>query len=329
MNLTVLFGAFMGQLDASIVPLAYPAIGARFNAGQSVEWVSLAYLITLVALLVPIGGFADKVGRKAVYLGGFAVFAGASLACCAAPALEWLVAARVVQAVGAAMLQANSVALIVTNVPRERMRQALGVQAGAQALGLALGPLLGGVLVDRYGWSAVFAINVPVGIVAIVAGWFLLPDTKGDGRVELTPLRDARVITGLVGVLVAYAVMFAPMVVLPSTLREPLTRIGLLVAVLPAGFALAATLLPKMSRSTGIAVSTVGGLSLFTALPPAVSLLTLGIGLGIVVPASSKAVMARIPSGNAGIGSGLVNMARGIGTAAGVAVASLLVHSFQ
>lgn len=328
---TVCFGAFMGQLDASIVTLAFPAIGERFGADAAhVEWVSLAYLITLVALLAPVGRFADRVGRKRVYVGGFAVFTAASLACCLAPTMDALVVARVVQAAGAAMLQANSVALIVTNVAPEKMRAALGVQAGAQALGLAVGPLAGGVLVSSHGWASVFAINVPVGVAAIVAGVFLLPDTESRGpRIEFTPLRDPLVVAGLGGVLMAYAVLFAPMVVLPFTMREPLTAIGLTVAVLPAGFASAAMLLTRASRRTGIAVSIVAGLLLTCPVPAAVSLFLLGIGLGIVVPASSKAVMARIPACGAGLGSGLVNMARGMGTAAGVAVASVVLHSIQ
>ncbi|NJP46028.1 MFS transporter [Actinacidiphila epipremni] len=176
---TVCFGAFMGQLDASIVTLAYPSLRARFHAPLAgVEWVSLGYLITLVALLVPVGRLADARGRKLFYLYGFVVFTAASAACGLAPSLGALIAFRVVQAAGAAMLQANSVALIATSAPRERMRAALGVQAAAQALGLALGPTVGAALVATIGWRWVFGINVPIGVVAVVAGHFLLPRTR-------------------------------------------------------------------------------------------------------------------------------------------------------
>src|SRR5262245_60680519 len=134
---TVCFGAFMGQLDASIVTLTFPPLQQEFHAPLAgVQWVSLAYLLTLVGLMVAVGRFADAAGRKAVYLYGFAVFTVASAACALVPGLGWLVAARVVQAVGAAMLQANSVALVVTSLPRRKMRTGLGVQAAAQALGL-------------------------------------------------------------------------------------------------------------------------------------------------------------------------------------------------
>jgi MFS family permease len=181
---TVCLGAFMGQLDASIVTLTYPALRSGFHTSlAAVAWVSLSYLLTLVAVLVPVGRFADAYGRKLVYLHGFAVFTIASAACGLAPGLAALVAFRIVQAVGAAMLQANSVALVACSAPRPVVRAALGVQAAAQAVGLALGPTLGGLLVSTVGWRWVFGINIPVGIMAIVAGHYLLPRTR-----ERTPV---------------------------------------------------------------------------------------------------------------------------------------------
>jgi|GEM_PF-182479 len=175
----VCLGAFMGQLDASIVTLTFPAVQCEFHAPLAgVEWVSLAYLLTVVGLVVAAGRIADSIGRKAVYLQGFVVFTVASAACALAPGLGWLIGFRVLQAVGAAMLQANSVALVVTSMPASRMRAALGVQAGAQALGLALGPAIGGVMVDSIGWRWVYGVNVPVGIVALIAGHYLLPRTR-------------------------------------------------------------------------------------------------------------------------------------------------------
>ncbi|MFI6467986.1 MFS transporter [Streptomyces sp. NPDC050538] len=181
---TVCFGAFMGQLDASIVTLTYGSLRTEFHTSlAAVEWVSLAYLITLVALLIPAGRLADAHGRKLLYLYGFAVFTLASAACGLAPSLGALVGFRVVQAAGAALMQANSVALVTTSAPPERMRTALGVQAAAQALGLALGPTVGGVLVSTLGWRWVFGVNVPVGLVALVAGHYLVPRTRGRTRV--------------------------------------------------------------------------------------------------------------------------------------------------
>ena len=168
---TVCFGAFMGQLDASIVTLAFSALQRQFGVGLAgVQWVSLAYLLALVALLVPVGRWSDRYGRKLVYLYGFVVFTGASAACGLAPSLAVLVGLRVVQAAGAAMLQANSVALVATSAPGGRRRAALGIQAAAQALGLALGPVVGGLLVASAGWRWIFFVNVPVGMIAVAAG---------------------------------------------------------------------------------------------------------------------------------------------------------------
>jgi len=174
----VCFGAFMGQLDASIVTLTFRPMERDFGAPlAAVQWVSLGYLLVLVALLTPAGRIADAIGRKLVYGYGFAVFTVGSAACAFAPTLGLLVACRVLQAVGAAMLQANSVGLVATSAPAGRMRLGLSIQAAAQAIGLGLGPTLGGLLTQTAGWRAVYWINVPVGCIAIVAGRYLLPRT--------------------------------------------------------------------------------------------------------------------------------------------------------
>ena len=175
----VCFGAFMGQLDASIVTITFPAMEHDFGVSvAAVQWVSLVYLLGLVAMLAPAGRLGDAAGRKLVYTYGFVVFSVASAACGLAPSLGALVALRLVQAIGAAMLQANSVALVTTSAPKARMRFALGVQAGAQSVGLALGPTLGGLLTATAGWRAVYWVNVPVGVAAVIAGRYLLPRTR-------------------------------------------------------------------------------------------------------------------------------------------------------
>src|ERR1700722_7714984 len=178
----VCLGAFMGQLDASVVTVAFPALQRQFGTGlASVQWGERAYLLVVTALLVPAGHWSARVGRKLMYLHGFIVFAGSSAACGLAPSLGALIALRVVQAGGAALLQANSAALVVTSVPERNRRTALGVQAAAQAVGLASGPVIGGLLVAAAGWRWVFFLNVPVGMLAVVAGIYLLPRTRGAG----------------------------------------------------------------------------------------------------------------------------------------------------
>lgn len=169
----------MGQLDASVVALALPSLRRDFNASlAAVEWVSLSYLLVLVALVAAVGRFADMAGRKLLYTYGFLLFTAASVGCGLAPGLLALDAFRALQAVGAAMLQANSVALIATAVPADKLGRAIGVQGAAQALGLALGPTVGGLLIAVASWRWIFFLNVPAGIVGVVLAWLLLPRSR-------------------------------------------------------------------------------------------------------------------------------------------------------
>jgi EmrB/QacA subfamily drug resistance transporter len=175
---TVCIGAFLGQLDASIAGLVLPTLEQVFGAPvASVEWVAIAYLLTLAALVVPLGRLADLLGRKMLYTWGFVVFIAGSAMCGLAPGLGWLIGFRVVQAVGAAMLQANSVAIITAAVPRRVLGRAIGIQGAAQAVGLSLGPSLGGFLIDALGWEWVFFIAVPFGLLGTVLAWLVLPRT--------------------------------------------------------------------------------------------------------------------------------------------------------
>lgn len=176
---TVSIGAFLGQLDASIVTVALPTLQQEFNTSlAAVEWVALSYLLVLVATVTAVGRLADMIGRKLLYTYGFAVFTLASIGCGLAPSLGVLIGFRVVQAVGAAMLQANSVALIATAVAKTSLGRAIGIQGAAQAVGLALGPTIGGLLISVVGWRWIFFVNGPVGLVGIVLAALLLPRSR-------------------------------------------------------------------------------------------------------------------------------------------------------
>jgi MFS family permease len=410
----VCFGAFMGQLDASVVTVAFPALQRQFGAGlASVQWVSLAYLLVLTALLVPAGRWSDRAGRKLMYLYGFFVFACSSAACGLAPSLGALVALRVVQAAGAALLQANSVALVVTSVPARTRRAALGVQAAAQAVGLASGPVVGGLMVATAGWRWVFFLNVPVGVLAVVAGVYLLPRTRdlagrplaglppvsGQGtdsggtvllavattagmlaisalsglgapawtaavfaavavlagtallrheRRAAAPMLDLRAMaasgtsSALLGALCAYLVLFGPLVLFPQFISAQgggAESAGLLLTALPAGFGLAAAFADKLLPAgwpnrrrclLGGAVMAGCAAALAVPAPHAVSVVLLGllgIGLGTYTPANNAEIMAAVPARDAAAAGGMVNMTRGIGTALGVAVVTLGLHT--
>ena len=176
---TVCVGAFMGQLDASIVTLALPTLQRTFHASLgAVTWVGLSYLLVLVATVTAVGRVADMAGRKLLYTYGFGVFILGSALCGLAPSLAALIGFRVLQAVGAAMLQANSVAIIYLALPRASLGRGIGIQGAAQALGLALGPAAGGLLLAAGGWRLIFLINVPLGLAGLVAGWLLIPRSR-------------------------------------------------------------------------------------------------------------------------------------------------------
>jgi EmrB/QacA subfamily drug resistance transporter len=166
----------MGQLDASIVTVALPSLQHSFHTSVgSVTWVGLSYLLVLVATVTAVGRFADMWGRKLLYVYGFIVFIIGSVLCGFAPDLGALIAFRALQAVGAAMLQANSLAIILLVVPTKSLGRAIGLQGAAQAIGLALGPTVGGLLLAAGGWRLIFFVNVPLGLLGATAALLLVP----------------------------------------------------------------------------------------------------------------------------------------------------------
>ncbi len=173
---TVCIGAFMAALDGSIITVALPSIGRQFHVSFSATaWVALSYLLTLTALLAVFGRIADIVGRRPLYTIGFSVFIVGSAICGASPNITVLILARILQAIGAVMLQANSVAIITAAVPSKVRGKAIGIQGSALAVGLSLGPAIGGLLIAGFGWRAIFYVNVPVGIIGTTMAALILP----------------------------------------------------------------------------------------------------------------------------------------------------------
>lgn len=176
---TVCIGALMGQIDASIAQIILPALEVQFRASVgAVAWVSVAYLLVMAAMLPVAGWLADQQGRKRLYVFGLGLFGVGSAVCGFASNLPILIVARMVQALGGTLLSANSVALIVSAVGPGSRGKALGIQSAAQAVGLCVGPALGGLLLDTLGWRWVFWINVPISIVGWVAARWILPRTS-------------------------------------------------------------------------------------------------------------------------------------------------------
>jgi EmrB/QacA subfamily drug resistance transporter len=186
---TVCIGAFMGQVDASIAQLVLPELRREFHEPvHLVAWVAIVYLLVVTVMLPIVGRLADILGRKLLYCGGFLVFVVGSGLSGLAPGLDALIGARVLQALGASLMMANSVAIIVATVGPARRGRGLGVQAAAQAVGLSTGPALGGFLISALGWRWVFWINVPVGLIGAAIGLLVLPRTEqtwNPGRFDL------------------------------------------------------------------------------------------------------------------------------------------------
>jgi EmrB/QacA subfamily drug resistance transporter len=183
-------------LDATIVNVALPSIQRNLHASVSgLQWTIDAYTLVLASLLMLSGSTADRFGRRRVFQLGLGLFTLGSLLCSVAPGLQWLVLFRIMQAVGGSML--NPVALsIITNTitdRRERAR-ALGIWGAVFGLSLALGPVLGGVLVSTIGWRAIFWINVPVGIAAIVLTQCFVPESRAPRPRRFDPAGQALVI---------------------------------------------------------------------------------------------------------------------------------------
>jgi EmrB/QacA subfamily drug resistance transporter len=170
----------MASLDLSIVNVAFPALRASFPTTSSagLAWVITAYTIVFAALLVSAGRFADRFGRRRTFFAGVAVFAVGSAIGGAAPSVDLLIASRIVQAVGAALLVPSSVGLLLAACPEEKRSQTIALWGGVGALAVAVGPSLGAALVSTAGWRSAFYLNVPVALVSWLAGRRILPSDQ-------------------------------------------------------------------------------------------------------------------------------------------------------
>ena len=201
---------FIVGLDSTIVNVALPSIGRELHAGVSgLQWVIAAYTLVLASLLMLSGATADRVGRRRVFLAGLAVFTAGSGLCSLAPGLGWLIVFRMLQAVGGSML--NPVAMsIITNTFTDRAERAraIGVWGATYGLSMALGPVVGGLLVDSVGWRGAFWVNIPVGLVAIAATLRFVPESRAPRARRPDPVGQALIITVLGSL--TYAIIEGP-----------------------------------------------------------------------------------------------------------------------
>ena len=190
---------FVVSLDNTIVNVALPSIRRELSASVSqLQWVVDAYTVVLASLLVLAGSIADRVGRARIFRVGLVLFITGSVLCSAAPSASWLIAFRAVQALGGSMLNPVAMSIIRNTFTDERERaQAIGVWGGVVGLSMALGPLLGGGLIAIAGWRAIFWVNAPVGLLAVVLVRRFVPESRASEPRRVDPIGQALVIVAL------------------------------------------------------------------------------------------------------------------------------------
>ena len=178
----VAMGIFLATIDSSIVNVALPTLVRSFDSEFAVvQWVVLAYLLTVATLMLSIGRWADIVGKKPLYTVGVAIFTVGSALCGLAPTVYWLIGFRVLQAMGAAMTAALGMAIITEAFPASERGKALGIAGSIVSVGIVLGPTLGGILIDALSWHWIFFVNVPIGVVGILMVTRFVPNFKPAG----------------------------------------------------------------------------------------------------------------------------------------------------
>ena len=199
----VALGTFVGFLDVTIANIAFPEIAAEFDDVSlgTLSWVLNGYAVIYAAFLIPVGRLADLVGRRRVFLGGLALFTLFSVAAAAAPTAETLIAARVLQGAAAAALVPTGLALVLPEFPAEQRATAVGIWGAVAAVSAALGPPLGGLIIESADWRWVFAINVPIGVAGLIAGARVLDESRDSERRGLPDLVGAGAVAASAGLL--------------------------------------------------------------------------------------------------------------------------------
>jgi EmrB/QacA subfamily drug resistance transporter len=245
----VAFGLFMIMLDNTVVNVALPSMAQDLGVGLSeLEWIVTGYALTFASVMLTGGKLADLLGRRLIFVVGLVIFTGASLACGLAESGEFLIGARIVQGVGAALMNPATLSIIAATFPPHQRGTAIGIWAGVSALALAIGPLIGGLLTQHLNWNWIFFVNVPIGILAIAASFVLIKESKDESleqRLDLPGLLTSGIglfaftyalieantygwTSGrIVGAFVVAAVMLTAFVLLETHQRLPMLDLSL------------------------------------------------------------------------------------------------------
>jgi EmrB/QacA subfamily drug resistance transporter len=193
-------GIFMATLDTSIVNISLPTIAHFFSVPLSgaVEWVIIAYLVVTAGVLLTVGRLADSVGRKPIWVAGLIIFTAGSALSGASVSLGMLIAARALQGLGGAFVLAISPAMLTSAFPANERGRALGLNAVIVALGVSVGPTLGGIITENFSWNWIFYVNVPLGIIGIIATLRVLRESANQGRERFDPVGALLLAIGLV-----------------------------------------------------------------------------------------------------------------------------------
>lgn len=321
----------LASLGTSIANVGLPSLALAFDASfQAVQWVVLAYLLAITTVIVSAGRLGDRLGRRRLLLAGLLLFALACGLCAMAPSLRWLIAARVLQGLGAAIMMAMTLGMVGDTVSKARTGRVMGLLGTLSAVGTAMGPSVGGVLLSLWSWRALFLLGAPLGLLAAALAYRYLPNEPGARAA--TPFWSALASPGLraglgMSALVS-AVMMATFVVGPFYLSRGLglapAWMGLVMAVgpcvaavtgVPAGHLTDRFGSPRMT-ALGLAIMAVGALSLALAsglLAYLGALVLLTSGYSLFQAANNTAVMRDVEAPRRGTVSGLLNLSRNVG----------------
>lgn len=341
----VAVGTVMATLDGNIVNVALPTLGLELSASvDALQWIVNAYLLAITTTLLVMGRLGDRLGHRAVYSGGLLVFTAGSALCGAAPGLGELVAARVVQALGASMMMAIGAAILTAAFPPRMRGRALGALGTVVAIGLTLGPPVGGLILSHLSWRWIFYVNLPVGIAGLAWALRILP--RGGGvrgpLVDLAIFRIPAFSLGLVAGFLSYAAMFSQTFLTPFLLARvhglAPGRLGLALASVPVALSVSSPLAgwisdrfgARLLPALGMLVLAGGLFALSVAgagtpvLSVAARLFVAGVGMGLFQAPNNSTVMSALPRERLGSGGGLLATSRNAGMAAGVALAGAL-----